>query len=277
MQRRDFLQASILSCFVVRLDRLFEIRAQAQSKRTGHSIPDIDIASIKALCFDVIGTVVDWNTSVIKELKQIGASKGFDIDWPKFLNAWRIRYGFAMQRVRQRDLPWMNSDGLRRMALDSLLGEFKITGLNEDEKDQLNKVWHRLKPWQDSVTGLIRLRRKYIIAALSDGSLASLVNMSKAAGLDWDCVLSSELVKHYKPDKEVYLMAVELLGLKPEQIMMVSAHKYDLQAAKSSGMKTAFLIRSTESGQLSTSEQKPDSSLDLIAKDFSDLANKLGA
>jgi 2-haloacid dehalogenase len=104
----------------------------------------------------------------------------------------------------------MNSDGLRRMALDSLLGEFKITGLNEDEKDQLNKVWHRLKPWQDSVTGLIRLRRKYIIAALSDGSLASLVNMSKAAGLDWDCVLSSELVKHYKPDKEVYLMAVKL-------------------------------------------------------------------
>jgi 2-haloacid dehalogenase len=159
MQRRDFLQDSILSCFAVRLNRHFEIRAQAQSKRTGHSIPDIDIASIKALCFDVIGTVVDWNTSVIKELKQIGAPKGFDIDWPKFLNAWRIQYGVAMQRVRRRDLPWMNSDGLRRMALDSLLSEFKITGLNEDEKDQLNKIWHRLKPWQDSVAGLIRLSR----------------------------------------------------------------------------------------------------------------------
>jgi hypothetical protein len=136
MKRRDFLQTSLLFCFGARLNHLFVTEAQIQSKQTEHPVPNIGGASIKALTFDVIGTVVDWNTSVIKELKQIGASKGFDVDWPKFLSSWRIRYGFAMQRVRRGDLPWMNSDGLRRMALDSLLIEFKITGLNEEEKDQ---------------------------------------------------------------------------------------------------------------------------------------------
>ena len=234
-------------------------------------------ASIKALTFDVFGTVVDWRTSVIHEGAHLGQAKGLHVDWARFADAWRAGYGPAMDGVRRGELPWTNLDGLHRKILDRLLMEFKIEGLNEAEKDQLNRAWHRLTPWPDSVLGLSRLRRRFIVATLSNGNVSLLVNMAKHAGLTWDCILSAELAKHYKPDKEVYVTAAELLGLRPEQVMMVAAHKGDLRAASGVGLKTAFVPRPLEQGPGGKVDTTPESWIDVTATDFNELAHKLGA
>jgi len=235
-----------------------------------------DISSIKALTFDVFGTVVDWRTTIIRECTRVGRSKGIKLDWAKFADAWRAGYAPAMNKVRTGELPWMNIDEIHRMILDGLLLEFNIKELSETEKDDLTRVWHRLKPWPDAIRGLRTLRRRFVVATLSNGNISLLVNMAKNVGLPWDCILSSELAKHYKPDKEVYQTAADLLGLKPEQIMMVAAHKDDLYAAGRVGFQTAFVIRPLEFGH----EGKPDLITDALfgvtATDFIDLANKLG-
>src|ERR671925_561748 len=163
----------------------------------------IDVSSVKALTFDVFGTVVDWRTSIIREGVRLGKSKGIKVDWAKFADVWRAGYAPAMNRVRGGEIQWMNLDALHRMILDQLLTDFSIVGLSEAEKDHLNRVWHRLKPWPDSVRGLRRLRRRFVVTTLSNGNMALLTNMAKNASLPWDCILSSELAKHYKPDKEV--------------------------------------------------------------------------
>ena len=175
----------------------------------------MDVSSVKALTFDVFGTVVDWRGSIIREGEQLGKAKGIEIDWASFADKWRGGYGPSMARVRSGELPWMKIDALHRMILDELLKEFEITSLSEDEKDQWNKVWHRLTPWPDSVSGLGRLRKRFVIATLSNGNVALLTNMAKFGGLPWDCILSAELMKHYKPDPETYLGAADLLGLRP--------------------------------------------------------------
>ena len=236
----------------------------------------MDLSAVKALTFDVFGTVVDWRGSIIDEGKRLGAAKGLDVDWAMFADAWRAGYRPSMDRVRAGELPWTNIDGLHRMVLDELLVEFDITGLTEQEKDHLNRVWHRLKPWPDVSPGLERLRRRYIVATLSNGNVALLTNMAKHAGLQWDCILSSELARHYKPDPEVYLTAAELLGLRPEQVMMVAAHEHDLNGAKAVGMKTAYVTRPLEFGPDRKTEAPPAGSFDLVASDFHDLAGKLG-
>jgi 2-haloacid dehalogenase len=163
------------------------------------------------------------------------------------------------------------------MTLNSLLDEFAIRGLSEAEIDHFNRAWHRLQPWPDSIPGLSRLRKSYILATLSNGNVALLVNMAKNAGLPWDAVLSAELAGHYKPDKEVYQKAAELLGLKPEQVMMVAAHQGDLRAAATAGFKTAFVSRPLEHGPDRKPDLTPDPSFDIVAKDFVVLAEKLGA
>ncbi|MBI4641601.1 MAG: haloacid dehalogenase type II [Candidatus Tectomicrobia bacterium] len=236
----------------------------------------IDLSSVKALTFDVFGTVVDWRASIIREGKQLGKSKGIKVDWSKFADAWRGGYAPSMDRVRRGELPWMNLDALHRMLLDQLLIEFDIVGLSKAEKEHLNHVWHRLKPWSDAVSGLRRLRRRFVIATLSNGNVALLTNMAKSARLPWDCILSSELAKHYKPDKETYQMAADLLGLRPDQVMMVAAHKGDLRAARAVGFKTAFVLRPLEFGLARTPDLTPDPLFDVIASDFNDLAGKLG-
>ncbi|HWP49325.1 MAG TPA: haloacid dehalogenase type II [Candidatus Limnocylindrales bacterium] len=237
----------------------------------------IDVSSIRALTFDVFGTVVDWRTSLIEEGMQFGKSKGIEVDWAKFADAWRGGYAPAMDRVRRGELPWMKIDALHRMILDQLLNEFNIVGLSLAEKDHLNRVWHRLKPWPDAVSGLERLRRRFIVSTLSNGNISLLVNMARNAGLPWDCILSAELAKHYKPDKEVYQMAAELLDLRPDQILMVAAHNGDLKAAKNVGFKTAFVQRPLEFGpSADKADLTPDPSVDLSAGDFNDLADKLG-
>jgi 2-haloacid dehalogenase len=236
-----------------------------------------DTSSIKALTFDVFGTVVDWRTSIIRECALLGKSKGISLACDKFADAWRRGYAPAMNKVRNGELPWMNIDAIHRMILDELLVNFNVSGLRENDKDDLNHVWHRLKPWPDAIRGLRGLRRRFIVATLSNGNVSLLVNMAKNAGLPWDCILSSELAKHYKPDKEVYQTAADLLGLKPKQIVMVAAHKDDLYAARKVGFKTAFVPRPLEFGPEGKADLTPDPTFDIIASDFVELANKLNA
>lgn len=231
----------------------------------------------KALMFDTFGTVVDWRGSIIEEGKVWSKTKGLSIDWARFADRWRAGYAPSMAKVRSGELPWTKLDVLHRMILDELLKEFQITGLSEEEKDHWNRVWHRLKPWPDSVPGLIRLKKKFIIAPLSNGNVALLTNMAKHAGLPWDLILSAELARHYKPDRETYLTAVDLLGLKPEEVMMVAAHFGDLNAARSYGLLTGFIHRPSEYGPTRQADKANPDQFDIVSKDMLDLASQLGA
>ena len=225
---------------------------------------------VRALAFDVFGTVVDWRDSVMREV----AERGMAVDAGEFADAWRAGYGPAMARVAAGELPWTNIDGLHRMILDELLERFAVTGMGEAEKEDLNRAWHRLTPWPDAVAGLTRLRERFVLATLSNGNVALLTNMGKNAGLPWDCILSAELVEVYKPDRRVYRMAAGYLGLRPEQVMMVAAHPADLRAAAMAGLRTAFVARSDEFGPVGEAESGEE--FDVSATDFGDLAQKLG-
>ncbi len=230
---------------------------------------------IKALAFDVFGTVVDWRSAIIKEGTALGRTKRLQVDWARFADAWRAGYQPAMERVRRGELPWTPLDRLHRMILDQLLVDFKITTLTVAEIEHFNQVWHRLLPWPDVMTGLTRLRTRYILATLSNGNLALLVHMAKQVNLPWDCILSAELVQRYKPDPEVYLMAARLLDLRPQQIMLVAAHPSDLRAAQAVGLRTAFIPRPLEHGG-SVPASEPDLAFDVVEADFNDLAERLG-
>jgi 2-haloacid dehalogenase len=228
----------------------------------------------EALVFDVFGTVVDWRSTIIREGEEFGRRKHLDVHWVAFADAWRGRYAPSMDRVRHGEIPWTKLDDLHRASLEVLLSEFGIEGLTEEEKDHLNKVWHRLEPWPDAVEGLTLLKEHYVIAPLSNGNVALLVNMAKRAGLPWDLIFSAELVRHYKPDPETYLMAPDLLSLRPEQVMMVAAHADDLHAARKNGLKTAYVPRPLEFGPEGRADP-PDPSFDLVADDFIELAREL--
>jgi 2-haloacid dehalogenase len=224
----------------------------------------------RALVFDVFGTVVDWRSSIIREGKDLGRQKDLDVDWAVFADAWRSRYAPSMDRVRCGEIPWTKLDDLHRISLEELLGEFGLETLSEAEKDYLNRVWHRLDPWPDVVEGLARLKEHHVIAPLSNGNVALLVDLAKRARLPWDLILSAELVRHYKPDPETYLMAPDLLDLHPEQVMMVAAHPYDLRAALKNGLRTAYVSRPLEFGPGKEADP-PDPSFDLVASDFIEL------
>ena len=233
---------------------------------------------VKALVFDVFGTVVDWRTSVAAEVEAVAARQGKTIDGPAFADAWRAQYAPSMNRVRTGELPWTTLDRLHRMSLDTLLPKYGLSGLSEAETAALNKAWHRLRPWPDTVAGLTRLKRGFIIAPLSNGNIALMTNMAKAAGLPWDCILGAELARHYKPDREVYQSAADFLDLAPGDVMMVAAHLSDLAGAKAVGLKTAFVPRPAEFGN--NPARKPDlaadGSVDVSARDFVHLAELLG-
>jgi len=230
--------------------------------------------AVKALAFDVFGTVVDWRGSIIREGSEWGKQKNLQVNWAKFADRWREGYRPAMDRVRKGALPWMKLDQLHRLILDDLLSEFQIEGLTEQEKEHWNRVWHRLNPWPDAVEGLQRLKRKFVISTLSNGNVSLLVDIAKCAGLPWDTVLSAELFHHYKPDPEVYLGAADLLGCKPSELMMVAAHADELRAAKACGLRTGFVSRPLEYGS-SKPPLPADESADVTAHDFLELASKL--
>ena len=233
------------------------------------------LVDVEALMFDVFGTVVDWRTSIIREGQLLGRRKGFEVDWERFADSWRGGYGPSMNRVRIGELPWMKIDQIHRMILDDLLVEFDFPDMSEDEIDHLNRAWHRLIPWPDTVQGLGRLKAKRIIATLSNGNVSLLMNMAKNAGLPWDVILSSELTGHFKRDPEVYIKAADLLGLPHERIMMVAAHKGDLRAAGELGFKTGYVPRPLERGPDRVIDTTPDPQFDVNATDFLDLATQL--
>jgi len=233
--------------------------------------------AVKALTFDVFGTVVDWRGSIVREGRALGRARGLEVDWPALADAWRAGYRPAMDGVRRGQRPWINIDALHREILDELLPRFGIRGLTAAEKDHLNRVWHRLRPWPDAVGGLRRLKKRYVIATLSNGNVALLTSMAKHAGLPWDCVLSAELFRHYKPDPETYRGAAALLGLKPREVMMVAAHPDDLAAARRCGLRTAFVPRPREHGTARASQPPANAGFDLIAPDFLALARRLQA
>jgi len=238
---------------------------------------DSDVASVKALVFDVFGTVVDWRSSVADQVRTLASRKRLTIDGEKFADAWRAGYGPSMNRVRSGELPWTRLDDLHRMTLDRLLVDHGLTTLTEADKDALNKAWHRLQPWPDTVAALTRLKKKFIIAPLSNGNIALMTDLAKHAGLPWDCILGAELVRHYKPDAEVYQSAADFLSLPRGEVMMVAAHLGDLRAAKRVGLKTAFVTRPLEFGPNGKPDLSPDDSVDVSAKDFADLARQIGA
>jgi 2-haloacid dehalogenase len=234
------------------------------------------IDTVKALTFDVFGTVVNWRAGISEEGRSLGRRKAIDADWVAFADAWRGRYQPSMSRVRNGEMPWTNLDKLHRASLDELLEEFGIITLDEREKDGLNRAWHRLPPWPDSVEGLGRLKKKFILATLSNGNVALLVNMARKAGLPWDAILGAEVVGHYKPQPQSYLMTAQLLDLAPHQCMMVAAHNDDLMAAGALGFRTAFVRRPTEYGPDQKADLEAEHAFDVISESFTDLANQLG-
>lgn len=231
---------------------------------------------VKALTFDVFGTVVDYRSTIIDEGEQINRRKGWQIDWGQVADAWRGHYRPFMDRVASGELPWTKLDALHRMALEEVLKEFSMPELSEEEKVQLNLVWHRLRPWHDSVAGLTRLRTRFTLATLSNGNVSLLADMAKYSQLPWDCIFSAELARAYKPDPRTYQMAIELLSLQPHEVMMIAAHQNDLRAAQAEGMHTAFVTRPLEFGHHRIPDLSADASFDVVATDLIDLANKLG-
>jgi 2-haloacid dehalogenase len=229
---------------------------------------------IRALVFDVFGTVVDWRGSVIAVGEAISARGGPAPDWGAFADQWR-REGYlepiAAFRRGERPLPDVE-DELRRQ-LEEQAG---LADLSAGEQDELYATWRQLRPWADSVDGLRRLRMRYVIAPLSNGSFAQLTAIAKWANLPWDCVISTELFATYKPDPQAYLGAARLLGLAPAQVMLVAAHVNDLQAARAVGLATAYIPRPLEWGPDSAPPDAPDPAFDIIATDLGDLADQLG-
>ena len=234
------------------------------------------VASIRVLAFDVFGTVVDWRSSVIAEGEKLGQAKEIKIDWAAFADAWRAAYRPSLDRVQRGELPWTKLDVLHRASLEKILTQFKIEGLKHVEIDHFNRVWHRLKPWPDSVPGLQRLKTRFVITTLSNGNISLLTNMAKHASLPWDCILSAENVRHYKPDAEIYRLVPDLFDLKPEEVMLVAAHENDLQMAQKHRLRTAFVHRPLEHGPGKASSIPPAGKFDFTAKDFLVLADQIG-
>ena len=233
----------------------------------------IELQNIKALAFDVFGTVVDYRSTIIREGEELNRARGFDVDWGRFATEWRGRYRPALDRVVRGEEPWEKLDLIYRRALDQVLVNLGIDTLTEDEKVRLNLVWHRLQPWPDAIAGLTRLRVRFTLATLSNGNVSLLVDMAKYSKLPWDVILSAELAQAYKPDPRVYLMATNLLDLAPHEIMLVAAHPYDLQAAYALGWHTAFVSRPGEADASETA----NATFDIVAADLEDLARQLGA
>jgi 2-haloacid dehalogenase len=219
----------------------------------------MSLESVRALTFDVFGTVVDWRSSVIRQCEAFGKKHSIETDWAAFTDDWRYDgYMGGIRRVITGELPFQTAGALHRRKLDQLLVSLGVSGLPEDEIAGLNRAWHRLDPWPDSVAGLARLRTKYIVSTLSNGNFRLLVDMARHGGLQWDCILSADVTGAFKPQPECYLAAARILDLEPNQVMMVAAHKGDLQAAQKAGLQAA------------------DPAFQLVATDFHDLATKLG-
>ena len=231
---------------------------------------------VQALLFDVFGTVVDWRSSIIADLTKFGAEKGIKADWVAFTDEWRALYQPAMEEVRSSRRAWTILDVLHRESLEKLLAKHAITGLSEADKGHINRAWHRLKPWPDTVAGLGRLKTRYIIGTLSNGNVGLLTRLAKHAKLPWDVVLGAETARAYKPLPQAYLASAELLNLAPGQVMLVAAHNGDLAAAASCSLRTAFVARPTEYGPHQKFDFKAEREWDVVADSFTGVADQMG-
>jgi 2-haloacid dehalogenase len=233
---------------------------------------------IKALLFDVFGTVVDWRSGVARDVARVLPRSAPSIDPFEFADAWRREYVPAMEEIRSGRRPFVRLDVLHRENLLKVLSAYGVEAdaLSSDEIDELNYAWHRLDPWPDSVVAMLRLKRQFMICPLSNGNIRLIVDMAKRAALPWDAVLGAEIARAYKPSPQVYLESVDALCLKPAEVCMVAAHNGDLAAARACGLKTAFVIRSTEHGPLQQSDLSAEQKWDFIATNMGDLATQLG-
>ena len=230
------------------------------------------LAAPSILAFDIFGTVVDWHGSIVREMQ----TRYPQVDADAFALAWRAGYQPAMQRVRSGELGWTRIDILHRMILDGLLPQFGLDHLGELERAELNRVWHRLDPWPDTVAGLTRLRTRFTICSLSNGNIGLLTNMAKRAGLPWDCILSAEVFRAYKPDPATYLGVADTFDVPPAGVMLVAAHQDDLAAARDCGLATAYIERPLEFGAGHVKDVSPDPANTWHARDLVHLAEQLG-
>ena len=233
--------------------------------------------TIKVLAFDIFGTVVDWRSGVAEEVNRIAKEHDVHLDGRALADAWRGRYLPSMDLVRHKKLPWMNLDELHGRSLDELLTEFQVENAFDDSaREELVHSWYHLTPWEDVRESLSRLRKRYILTVLSNGGFALLTHLIKETAIPFDCILSAELCEHYKPDKEAYLMAARLLDVKPEETMMIAAHKWDVEGAKAAGLRTAFVERPLEKGPDGKADRLSEVNVDLGVHDFLELAKNLG-
>lgn len=237
----------------------------------------MSINNVKAIVFDTFGTITDWRSSIAREAEIVARKKGIEgFDGEPFARAWRAGYRPGMAKVISGEREWTPIDVIHRERLEEILPEFGLDMLNEEERDHLNRAWHRINPWPDSVPGLIRLKKKFLIAPLSNGSLALLAGMAKRAGIPWDFVFSSDMHKAYKRDPHVYRNAVALLGMEPGEVMMGAAHNDDLEAAREQGLRTAYINRPTEYGVDQKKDFEATSDWDIIVDSVEGVADAMG-
>jgi 2-haloacid dehalogenase len=233
--------------------------------------PRVLAHEVEVLAFDIFGTVVDWHGSIARELRALHP----EVDGDAFALAWRQGYKPAMARVMSGELAWTRIDELHRIILDGILPQFGLAHLDEAARSHLNRVWHRLDPWPEAVAGLQRLKSRYILCTLSNGNLGLLTRMAKRAGLPWDCILSAEVFRAYKPDPATYLGVASTFDLPPGKVMLVAAHHDDLAGARACGLRTAYVERPLEFGAKGK-DVAPRAENDLHARDLVDLADQLG-
>lgn len=232
---------------------------------------------VKALVFDVFGTVVDWRTSCIRELTSFGRGRGIDdVDWEKFADDWRGLYQPAMEEVRSGRREFTILDTLHRENLSTLIERHKLPHLANHEIDHLVTIWHRLTPWPDVVEGLYRLKRGYIIGTLSNGNVGLLTRMARYGGLPWDVILGAEVARAYKPQRQAYERTAAALNLELHECMLVAAHNDDLQAAAEVGFRTAFVARPTEYGPHQVKDKSASRAWDIVTDSFHGVADALG-
>ena len=231
-----------------------------------------EAGAVEVLAFDIFGTVVDWHGSIAREMAQLHPQ----VDGDAFARAWRAGYKPAMARVMSGELGWTLIDDLHRLILDDILPGFGLAHLGEAERQHLNRAWHRLDPWPEAVEALQRLKRRYLLTTLSNGNIGLLTRMAKRAGLPWDCVLSAEVFRAYKPDPRTYLGVAQVFAVPPARVMLVAAHHDDLAGARACGLRTAYIERPLEFGAAQPKDVSPRQGNDLHARDLAALADQLG-
>lgn len=234
---------------------------------------------VKAVLFDVFGTVVDWRTGVAAAVRRFAAEHGLELDAEAFADAWRARYGPGMRRVSSGERPFVTLDVLHRENLGGVLADLGVDQerFGPAELDELNRAWHFLPPWPDSVAGIMALKRNYVVGPLSNGNTSLLLDMAKAGGLAWDLILGSDVTKAYKPTVEAYLRPAAVLGLEPGEIMLAAAHEADLAAARTAGLAAAFISRPLEQGPGVPRAGVATRPWDLSVSSITDLADQLTA